>query len=251
MQEDIRKKVFLDVFVSKATLLPVVAGGTVGLLSIAVDAPMFALGGFAAVIAGVGICATKLIFGLEKVTESAFTYLKEQKKAQLDESLNILEEQLMAISRTSAGELTLLRAAYNRHKEQVEKGEVTNSDALEEKLEKLFHGCIEQLKYSIELHNTAQTLSKSKKEAVLEKRKKVLTEVKDSVECFHQIIDEIAGINTDKSTKSLSNLRDDVKSSFEIVKRTEARLDELDGPKMSEAEMEEYRKFATENNKEK
>lgn len=245
MQEDIRKKVFLDVFVSKATLLPVVAGGTVGLLSIAVDAPMLALGGFAAVIAGVGICATKLIFGLEQVTEKAFNYLQEQKKAELDVSLDKLEEELLAISRTSAGELTLLRAAYNRHKEQVSKGEVTNSDALEEKLEKLFQGCIAQLKYSIELHNTAQTLTKSKKEAVLEKRKKVLTEVKDSVECFHQIIDEIAGINTDKSNKSLSNLRDDVKSSFEIVKRTEARLDELDGPeRRTEEELEEYRKYS-------
>lgn len=100
MQEDIRKKVFLDVFVSKATLLPVVAGGTVGLLSIAADAPMLALGGFAAVMVGVGICATKLIFGLEKVTENAFSYLQEQKKVELNVSLDKLEEELLAISRT-------------------------------------------------------------------------------------------------------------------------------------------------------
>jgi hypothetical protein len=43
-----------------------------------------------------------------------------------------------------------------------------------------------------------------------------------------EIIDEITDINTDKSTRSLSDLRDDVKSSFEVVKRTEARVAELE-----------------------
>jgi myo-inositol-1-phosphate synthase len=247
MQEDIRKKVFLDVFVSKSTLLPVVAGGTVSLLSLAADQYLFALGGFAAVVVGVGICATKLIFGLEKVTETAFNYLQERKRVELEESLNKLEEEFNEKDRE---QLKILRAAYNHHKDQVQKGDVITNDMLEEKLEKLFQGCIEQLKYANEFYYTAQDLTKDAKKSVLERRQKVLTEIKDSIQCFNRIIDETAGINTDKSTKSLSNLRNEAQSSFDILKRTEARIAELDGPQKSEADIEEYRKYATENKQE-
>lgn len=225
MQDDIRKKVFIDVFVSKSTLLPVVVGGTTTLLSLATDQYLLALGGFAAIIGGVGIFLTRFIFNLESVTENAFNYLQEKKKAEFEENLNKMEETLNS---KDSEQLKVLRAAYNHHKEQIQKGDIITSDVLEEKLEKLFQGCIEQLKYANDLYNTAQTLTKDAKKGVLERRQKVLTEIKDSVECFDTIIDEITGINTDKSTKSLSDLRDDAKSSFEVVKRTEARVAELE-----------------------
>jgi flagellar motility protein MotE (MotC chaperone) len=249
MQDDIRKKVFLDVFVSKSTLLPVVLGGTTTLLSLATDQYLLALGGFAAIVAGVGIFATRFIFNLESVTENAFNYLQEKKKAEFEEKLNKLEEELS--NNKDREQLRVLRASYAHHKEQTTKGDVVTSDALEERLEKLFQGCIEQLKYANELYNTAQTLTKDAKKGVIERREKVLTEIKDSIQCFNNIIDEITGINTDKSAKSLSDLRDEAKSSFDVVKRTEARLSELDGPQRSEVDIEEFRKYATENKQEK
>ncbi len=226
MQDDIRKKVFLDVFVSKSTLLPFVGGLTTTMLSLAADQYMLALGGFGIAVAGVGVFLTKVIFNLESVTENAFHYLEEKKEAELEENLDKLQEELSCAK--DRDQLKVLRAAYNHHKEQLKKGDISTNDGLEEKLKKLFQGCLEQLKYANELYNTAQTLTKDAKKSVLEKREKVLTEIKDSVQCFNTIIDEIAGINTDKSTKSLSDLRDDAKSSFEIVKRTEQRVAELE-----------------------
>ncbi len=226
MQDDIRKKVFLDVFVSKSTLLPVVAGGTTALLSLATDQYLLALGGFAGVVAGVGIFLTKIIFNLESVTENAFNYMQEKKKAEIEGALDKLEADLT--NNKDRDQLRTLRAAYSHHKEQIKNGVVITSDALEEKLAKLFQGCVEQLKYSNELYNTAQTLAKDAKKAMMERREKVLTEIKDSIQCFNTIIDNMTGINTEKSTKSLSDLRDDAQSSFEIVKRTEQRVAELE-----------------------
>lgn len=226
MQDDIRKKVFLDVFVSKSTLLPIVVGATTGILSLAADQYLLALGGGAAVLGGVGIFLTKVIFNIESVTQNAFHYLEEKKKAEIEEGLDKLEEEL-TLSK-DRDQLRVLRAAYNHHKEQIQKGDIITSDSLEEKLQNLFQGCVEQLKYANELYDTAQTLAKDGKKSVMERREKVLTEIKDSVKCFNDIIDEITGINTDKSTKCLSDLRDDAKSSFEIVKRTEQRVAELE-----------------------
>jgi hypothetical protein len=246
MQDDIRKKVFLDVFVSKSTLLPVLVGGTTTLLSLATDQYLLALGGFAAVVGGVGIFLTRFIFNLESVTENAFKYLQERKQAELEEGLNKLEEE---INEKDREQLKFLRASYKHHREQTTKSDVIVSDALEEKLQKLFQGCIEQLKYANELYNTANTLTKEAKKGVLEKRQKVLTEIKDSIQCFNNIIDEITGLNTDKSAKSLSDLRDEAKTSFDIVKRTEARLSELDGPQRSEADIEDFRKYANKQEK--
>lgn len=225
MQDDVRKKVFLDLFVSKSTLLPVVVGGSTSILAIAADQWLLALGGFSLGVVGVGVFLSRFIFNLEAVTENAFKYLQEKKKAEFEESLNKLEEEL---NFKDSGQFKTLRTIYNHHKEQIEKGDITTSEELEEKLNKLFQACVEQLKYANELYNTAQSLTKDAKKSVMDKRQKVLTEIADSIQCFNTIIDEIYSINTNKSTKSLSDLRNDLKSSFEVVKRTEARVAELD-----------------------
>ncbi len=224
MQEDIRKKVFLDVFVSKTTLLPVVAGGTVSLLALAADQYMLALGGVVTGVVGVGIFLTKFIFNLESVTENAFNYLQEKKQLEYEEKLDKLEKELVVDDRD---QLRVLRTSYKHHKEQIKKGDILVNDELEEKLEKLFQACQEQLKYSSELFKASETLQNSAKKGVLQNRKKVLVEIEDSVQCFNKIIDGIGSINAEKTTKSLSELRDEVSSSFEIVKRTEARVAEL------------------------
>lgn len=248
MQDDIRKKVFLDVFVSKSTLLPVVVGGTTTLLSLATDQYLLALGGFAGVMVGVGVFLTRFVFNLEKVTENAFNYLQEKKKAEFEGKLDKLEQELS--NNKDREQLRVLRASYTHHKEQTQKGDIITSDALEEKLEKLFQGCVEQLRYANELFNTAQTLTRDAKKGVIERREKVLTEIKDSIQCFNNIIDEVTGINTEKSTKSLSDLRNEAKSSFDVVKRTEARVAELEGPTTTASDIEEYRKYASENKQE-
>ncbi len=224
MQEDIRKKVFLDVFVSKSTLLPVVAGGTVSLISLAADQYLLAFGGAAAVVVGIGVFLTRFLFNLESVTEDAFNYLQEQKKVEFEESLIKLSQEL---NNEEAMQFQVLRGVYGYHKQRIEEGCVRDEN-LEKKIDQLFHACVEQLKYANELHKNCQYLTKDAKKDVMEKRQKVLTEVKDSVKCMNTIIDEIRTLSTEKSVRSLSDLRDDVKSSLEIVKRTEERVAKLD-----------------------
>jgi hypothetical protein len=225
MQEDIRKKVFLDVFVSKSTLLPIIAGGSTALLSLAADQYLLAIAGFSAGIFGVGVFLTRFVFNLESVTENAFKYLQEKKKLEFEEGLDKLENEL---NDKDGAQLKFIRTAYNHHKEQIQKGDIVTNEELEEKLDKLFKACLDQLKYANELYKTAQDLTKEAKKSLLEKRQEVLTEIKDSIQFFNTIIDEIHTINTDKSTKNLSELRDELKSSFEVVKRTEARVAELE-----------------------
>jgi hypothetical protein len=225
MQEDIRKKVFLDVFVSKSTLLPIIAGGSIAMVSWAADLYPLAFLGFAGGLIGVGIFATKVIFGLDKITENAYNYLQESKKAELEDKLDKLEGDLYG---EDADQLKILRQTYSRHKEQLERGDIVRNDELEEKLEKLFNCCTEQLQQATELYNTAQGVGKKAKKGVLDKREQVLTEIKESIQCFNTIIEGIVGINTEKSTKELSDLRNDVQSTFEVVKRSEERITELE-----------------------
>lgn len=225
MQEDIRKKVFLDVFVSKSTLLPIVVGGTVSMISLATDQWLLALAGFSTGILGVGVFFTKLVFNLEDITKNAFEYLKEEKKLEFEESLDKLE---LELNEDDCEQLKMIRLSYNHYKEQAQKGAIMSNDELEEKLNKLFEECVAQLKYANELFNTAATLNKDAKKSIIKKRQKVLTEIKDCVDCFYKIIDEICVLSTDKSTKNLSELRDELKSSFEIAKRTSSRMAELE-----------------------
>ena len=223
MQEDIRKKVFLDVFVSKSTLLPIVAGGSISLVSLAMDMYPLAFLGFSGALVGVGVFLTKVIFGLDKITENAYNYQQESKRQAAEHDLDKLQESLIE---EDADQFKVLRTTYNHHKGQIEKGDIVKNDELEEKLDKLFHGCAEQLKYASELYNTAQGLGKKAKKGTLDKREQVLTEIKDSIQCFNTIIEGMEQINTEKSTKELSDLRKDLESSFEVVKRSETRIAE-------------------------
>ena len=83
--DNIKKKVYLDVFASPGTLLPVAGGITAMLAAWATNGnPALLFAGIAGVLVGAGVTATRLVFGLNRITEDAYDHVVQQQRKQQD-----------------------------------------------------------------------------------------------------------------------------------------------------------------------
>jgi len=227
-QEDVRKKVFLDIFAAPSTLGPIVGGATIALISWAVDVDAsFIFGGIGAMLIGGGILANRLIFGLEGLTENAFKYLQNQKKEKFQLELDELDAQLTS-NRDARDQNTLrqIRMMYENYKQQVQDGNIPSDYDLNDKLETLFHACVNQLRHSYELWKSAKSLVGDAKTSVLEERDGIIDEVIKSVEYFGKSIEEFHVINAKQSSSNLARIRKELGETLEGTRKTEERVRE-------------------------
>ena len=104
--DEVKRKVYLDLFASPMTLLPFVGGATALLGSWAIGGvSLLTFGGIAGMVIGAGVFASRLIFGLDKLTERAYQYSQDQQQQMQLKSL----QQLHPVSYTH---LTLPTTPY-------------------------------------------------------------------------------------------------------------------------------------------
>jgi len=229
--DKVKKKVLLDLFGSPATVLPIVAGMSAWLLSWAVDGnTMLNLGGMVGVLGGVGFLATRLIFGLEKITENAFQYLNDQKREAQDQALDALEMQLRGDEdpRTQTY-LRDLRTLYANFQDDLRNGRIAGAArAVLEQVEKLFQAAVKHLEHSYHLWMTAGRMSGDAREALLEERERVVQEVQDTVEHLSRTIEQFHSFRVKESEAELARLREELDETMQVARRAEARLESLD-----------------------
>ncbi len=159
MMDDVRRKVWLDIFAAPGTLLPIAGGLTALMASWAMGGDStLTFAGVAGILGGFGVMASRLILGLERITHDAYDRLVQKQRNQQEASLSALEQRLLSDQdpRTETIFHTL-RQLYSRLKEKVDSGRVTPAayDVVEG-VDKLFHSCIKQLEDSVDLWETAK-----------------------------------------------------------------------------------------------
>ncbi len=156
--DDVKRKVLLDLFASPLTLLPVVGGITALLASWAMGGdPVLTFGGLAGVLGGIGMFSSRIIFGLEKMTNQAYEYVLEKQQSSQRAALQQLFEKLQA-DRDPRTErlLTQLQALYHDLKRDVEEGKITiTAHQVLDGVDNVFRVCIDYLERSFRLWETA------------------------------------------------------------------------------------------------
>jgi hypothetical protein len=238
---DVRKKVLLDVFASPATLLPVVGGVTALLGSWA-----FSLGawpgflGVVGILAGLGVSATKLIFGLEKITNDAYEFVLAQKVKQQEDQLDQLDLKLVTDRdpRTQTS-LRQLRQLNQDFADDVEQGKVARSahDVLKV-IEELVTKCVAQLERSYQLWHTARGMSGQTKEELLAEREQVIAEVVEAVRHVEKTTGQFRTFTAKKNEDDLGRLRQELDEAIQVARRAEDRVAQWDRTGYAEAEVE-------------
>lgn len=228
MLDEIRKKVLLDIFAAPIVLAPMVLGLSILLLSWAVSSSvLFFFLGFMFVIAAIGVFLTRIVFGLENLTENAAEYIKQSKEQKFEQELDDLDE-LLVKDRDARDQSALreLRIVYNNYKKQIKDGNIPDTE-FSEKVRELFNACVVQLRKAYAMWETARHLNGDSKKRILDQREKILEDVLHSAEEFGKMIEEFYVLHLNKD-QNLLELKQNLAQSLEVAKKTEKILSGLD-----------------------
>jgi len=237
--DDVKRKVLLDLFVSPWTLVPAVGGLSAWMLSWGVGGdPTLNLIGLAGVLVGVGVQASRLIFGVEKLTEQAHGYLTEQQRREQQARLDGLAARLTRDDDPRTQEcLKRLRALYGSLEEEPARGHA--AIAIREKVERLFHAAVRQLERSYELWEKARRLPPGTRKPLLEQRGKAVDEVVLTVNHLTRTVAQYHAFHADDTDDELAKLREELDATIEVARRADERMHTLESaPAYDESEFE-------------
>lgn len=229
--DDVRKKVLLDIFASPLTLFPVAGGMTSLLYSWAVGGSLPAnLVGVAAILGGVGMLATRLIVGLESITERAYKYLQDKQRRLQEESLDALDERLTTDDdpRPEAN-LRQLRQLYTNFHDGLRQRKISSANqVLVETVERLFGACVAQIERSHELWEQTKGLKGEARKRLRDEREKVVGDVAQTIEHLGLTVERYQALATERNHSELARLREELDESIRVARRTEERIAGLD-----------------------
>ncbi len=226
--DDVKRKVFLDLFASPLTLLPLVGGATALLASWAFGGnPTLTFSGVAGMLTGLGLFSSRLIFGLEKMTNQAYEYVLEKQQSSQRESLQRLDHKLRQDhDQRTERLLARLQTLYNDLKLSVEQGKITiAAHEVLDGVDDLFKVCVQYLDRSFELWETAAKMSGEAKQKVLQQREELINEVAASCDYLEQTIEQLNLVATKKSKSNLAQLRAELDESIRVARRAEERTE--------------------------
>ncbi|MCO6046450.1 hypothetical protein NG895_21335 [Aeoliella sp. ICT_H6.2] len=230
--DDVKKKVLLDLFVSPWTVVPIVGGLSAFLLSWGMDgSTALNLVGLAGVLAGLGIQASRLIFGIEELTEKAHGYLTEQERREQELRLDALAERLGQDDDPRSEEcLRRLRKLYA----SLETLPPTGSTAtlFREKVDKLFRAAVRQLEKSLELWEKANRLPGQTGRPLLAERKNAIDEVVLTVNHLARTVEQFHAFQLQDSDDELAKLREELDRTIEVARKADEYIDAIDTPSM-------------------
>jgi len=231
--EEVRQKVMLDLFASPGTLIPVVVGVSALMLSWAIggDAAANAIG-IIGVIGGVGHFASRLVLGLESMTQRAYEAILQRDEKHRKDSLDKLEADLRndKDGRTDAS-LKQLRNLHDQFQSARAKNRlIANHPQLTSRVEEIFDASVLQLQRSLELYELSLKLTGPAKKNVLDEREQVITDVLKTRDHMNAIIEQFHTLTIRRESSELGRLRNELDETLQVAKRTEERMSAMNTP---------------------
>lgn len=229
---ELGKKILLDTLVSPVSLVPAVLGATAIMASWAANLGVgIMFGGIVGILAGAGIAATRLIWGLDQQIDRAMKHLQVVQEEEQESLLNSLQERLRrdpdVRTRSALKELRELYASFQQ--DQLD-GLAENHKQVARNVEELFRACVKQLTHSCELWEASRSMPERVRKEVLENRDKVIPEIVAAVDSLAKTVQEFHGLTAEEGASELSRLRQELTTSLDVAKRTEEGMASLEKP---------------------
>lgn len=229
--DEVKRKVYLDLFASPLNLIPL-AGGLTSLMAgwaIGND-PKLLMVGLAGVLASFGITASRLIWGIEAITERAYEYEVDKQQRDQERRLDELDEKLTRDrdprTQTCLRELRLL---YGNLKQAAAQGKISKSSyEILEGVGKVVNECVKQLEHSHALWETAHHMQGPARSTMLEQRDDLIQDIVKTVTDVGKMVESYFVSTNQISRDQLDQVRRELNESIEAARRAEARTAELE-----------------------
>ena len=224
---DVRKKVLLDLFASPSTLIPIVGGASMLMLSWALDGgAVWNLVGMAGILGGLGWFATRIVLGLEKITADAYEYLRSQQVRKQQENLDQLDHKLCKDRDPRTQEsLRELRTVYAGFVEDVKSRKISAAaHDIVDIVDEMFVGAVGQLERSYQFWRDAKETNGGARKRMLQERDEVVNEVLETVRHLENTIGQFRSVGAKKQGKQLGRLRNELDEALRVARRTEERI---------------------------
>ena len=229
--DEVKRKVYLDLFASPYNLIPFAGGITSLMASWAVGGdPTLTFAGIAGVLTGIGVTASRLIWGIEGLTEKAYSYQVDKQQRDQERRLDRLDEVLTRDrdprTQTCLRELRLLYASLH---EAAKKGNIsTSSYEIIEGVGKVFDEAVKQLEHSHSLWETARRMHGPARDAMMTQRDEIIQDVVKTVVDVGDMVEQYLLNETIRNKSELDKVRRELNESIEAARRAEERTAELD-----------------------
>jgi len=229
--DEVKRKVYLDLFASPYSLIPMAGGLTSLMAGWAVGGEQtLMLAGMAGVLAGIGITASRLIWGIEDITEKAYEYQVDKQQKDQEQHLDDLDAKLTKDrdprTQTCLRELRLL---YGNLKEAAAKGKISGASyEVLEGVGKVFDECVKQLEHAHSLWETARKMQGPARNDMMQQRGELIQDVVLTVVHVGQMVESHFSETTKKNKSELGKVRRELNESIEAARRAEERTAELE-----------------------
>jgi len=229
--DEVKQKVLLDLFASPGTLAPLVIGLSSLMYAWAIGGDSIAGAvGIIGVLGGIGHFASRLVFGLDGMTQRAYeAYLQKDRQAR-QTALDDLERNLKFDNdRRDETVLHQLRQMIDAFTANCQKQRLdVKHHLLILQVEEIFDASVEQLKRAWELAQLSETLAGGAKKQILNQREQILLDVIETRDHLEETIQQFYSFAGGKSTTELKSLRHELDESLQVAKRTHERMSQMD-----------------------
>lgn len=228
--EEVRRKVLLDLFASPVTLLPVVGGLTALMISWAMGGVgLLTFGGIAGVLGGIGMFASRMVFGLDKLTQRAYDYTVEKQQKHQMAMLMELDRKLQSDrDHRTHNLLRQLWHIYQGLQKDIKAGKISvAAHPVLESVDEMFTVCTRHLEESYDLWERAERVGGAARQNTLAQREELIREVAESVMHLEETLSKLQTVATNKNKSELAKLRAQLEENIEVAKRAEERAGNL------------------------
>ncbi len=231
-----RKKVFLDLLSSPWTIIPTALCWSLLMVAWALGngGALLSFLGIGGLVAGLGAMATRWILQGDEIHKGAFEELQKEAFQKQAETLDELDRRLRR-DEDPRTENTLreLRDVYESFKTDTSWAEDLDTRVSFEivtRVERLFKECVNSLRRSLELWETAEKMRTEEiRSNVLESRGALLEEISRSLERLKKTVDSVHVLRLEKGSKAQhAQIRRELDASLEVARRVEERMRDLE-----------------------
>ncbi len=228
-----KQKIFLNLFISTAVLLPFVIGANFLAIGWAISSTNTLFLGCVSLLISLGCFLNRAIFHLDAISKQVYEEIYNQKLKEQKERISILNKKLCRTKDEKDEELLKqLKVVYEGFAEDVRNNKISQflSPSTSSEIDLIFENCIRKLEHSYDLYQTSRTLNGKVKDELDKQRQETLIKIEEDIEHFTDTVSRIRALRLKGSVDDHAEVKRRLNIQLKAAERTQIEMERVQNP---------------------